>query len=425
MKDAFALTKSLTNVTRSRDVCCLMIPVWSMVWPFVRANPTNLKSRSLSAVTSNAEEAHLMGFRWVCVRWSILLQYICINSFSHALLPTLLTPTRPVDFEHISRAGTCTSIEKNGHRRELFWGPLEQPSIMIQLVSLLVTTGNVDVADTNNETVESSNYDESAASWKKVSNDLGTLKLERDEVVRILDANTVKMKRSGLVSFAAVQTPSASNKFRFPDCMEKSPSSKVRMVLRAGQKVGIRFVEDAGGSRPRAALVFRDDGAFVNGELVRSGFARPVSRGRDVSERLVPGLTESLAFLYRDAQDRGIGMHLVCKEIEGTMIAADDQFEPLEATLQTRWGSDGGQPFIQQKDAPKVKPSNPGDKRGCSDFETYEDALRWYEKYAPYYGDVAKLDRNNDGIPCPGLAHTTNQDMYRMKVPSRQSASSQ
>lgn len=28
----------------------------------------------------------------------------------------------------------------------------------------------------------------------------------------------------------------------------------------------------------------------------------------------------------------------------------------------------------------------------------------------PFYGDVAKLDRDGDGVPCPGLPHTSNQD---------------
>jgi hypothetical protein len=59
-----------------------------------------------------------------------------------------------------------------------------------------------------------------------------------------------------------------------------------------------------------------------------------------------------------------------------------------------------------------------GDSAGCSDFSSYEDALRWYEKYFPFYGDVAKLDRNGDGVPCPGLPHTKVAEMYRMKVPS-------
>jgi hypothetical protein len=58
------------------------------------------------------------------------------------------------------------------------------------------------------------------------------------------------------------------------------------------------------------------------------------------------------------------------------------------------------------------------DSSGCSDFRAYEDAFRWYETYFPFYGDVAKLDRNGDGVPCPGLPHTKVPEKYRMKVPS-------
>jgi hypothetical protein len=51
------------------------------------------------------------------------------------------------------------------------------------------------------------------------------------------------------------------------------------------------------------------------------------------------------------------------------------------------------------------------------DFEAYEDELRWFEIYKPYYGNVAKLDRNGNGVPCPGLPHTSTQEKYQMKVP--------
>ena len=39
-------------------------------------------------------------------------------------------------------------------------------------------------------------------------NDLKAIQFKSDEVVRVLDANTVKLKKIGLVSFAGVQTPS-------------------------------------------------------------------------------------------------------------------------------------------------------------------------------------------------------------------------
>jgi len=248
-------------------------------------------------------------------------------------------------------------------------------------------------------------------------------KLQYDEVVRILDPNTVKLKRSGLVSFAAVATPSGyKSNFQFPDCMSKSPSSKARQLLPAGAKVGIRFLDtESNSSKPRAALIVTNDGTLVNSELVRTGFARPVSRGREACEEILPGLTQQLNSLQQEAQDRGVGMYMNCdKQADATSIALDDQFEPLEFTVETQWGDDGGKPIVQQRQGNMKRPTNPGDTKGCSDFDYYEDALRWYEKYAPWYGDVAKLDPDHDEIPCPGLPHTKDQSRYRMKVPSSQ-----
>ena len=51
----------------------------------------------------------------------------------------------------------------------------------------------------------------------------------------------------------------------------------------------------------------------------------------------------------------------------------------------------------------KAIPANPGDIKNCPDFTTYDEAKRWFDTYYPYYGDVAKLDGNNDGIPCEKL----------------------
>ena len=48
-------------------------------------------------------------------------------------------------------------------------------------------------------------------------------------------------------------------------------------------------------------------------------------------------------------------------------------------------------------------PSNPGDAKDCSDFGTWAEAQAWYEKYLPYYGDVANLDADDDGIACESL----------------------
>lgn len=52
---------------------------------------------------------------------------------------------------------------------------------------------------------------------------------------------------------------------------------------------------------------------------------------------------------------------------------------------------------------PATRPANPGDTKNCSDFRTYAEANAWFRKYFPYYGDIARLDADHDGIPCESL----------------------
>jgi hypothetical protein len=48
-------------------------------------------------------------------------------------------------------------------------------------------------------------------------------------------------------------------------------------------------------------------------------------------------------------------------------------------------------------------PGNPGDSKNCGDFATYAEAQAWFDTYFPLYGDVAKLDRDGNLIPCESL----------------------
>ena len=60
---------------------------------------------------------------------------------------------------------------------------------------------------------------------------------------------------------------------------------------------------------------------------------------------------------------------------------------------------------------------SPGDTKGCADFEFYEDAKRWFDTYYPLYGDVARLDRDGNGIPCEKLPHTPVAFRRKIKKP--------
>ncbi len=50
-----------------------------------------------------------------------------------------------------------------------------------------------------------------------------------------------------------------------------------------------------------------------------------------------------------------------------------------------------------------VVPANPGDTKNCSDFSTQSEAQAWHDFYFPYYGDVANLDGDGNGVACESL----------------------
>jgi len=49
------------------------------------------------------------------------------------------------------------------------------------------------------------------------------------------------------------------------------------------------------------------------------------------------------------------------------------------------------------------QPDNPGDTKNCGDFSNYSEAKTWFDTYYEYYGDVAKLDSDDDLEPCESL----------------------
>ena len=175
-------------------------------------------------------------------------------------------------------------------------------------------------------------------------------------------------------------------------------------------------------STSRVAWIVRDhDGTLINEELVRTGFAY-VRKG----SKSPPDVMADLIKLEHIASEEGLGIYASCKNGPNGGVEEEEHNENDDRERQLRTAN-----FVAQFEplddnaadsATTSIPLNPGDSRGCSDFVTYEEALNWYETYAPYYGDVAKLDRNGDGVPCPGLPHITNGEKYRIKRPNSSSS---
>lgn len=197
-----------------------------------------------------------------------------------------------------------------------------------------------------------------------------------DRVVRVLDDGSIKLKNAGVVSLEGVKLPKNQG---FPNCLYVTPASKLSQLLPA--KTIVR-VESS--SNSVVTLIRDSDNVIVNDRIIELGYAKASSKAR-----------ASLKALEAAARENERGIFQSCTG------AFQAKFDPLRAPVE-----------------PPV-PRNPGDRVGCSDFTFYEDALKYYETYFDLYGDVARLDRNGDGVPCPGLPHTVNAELYRIKKPTR------
>ena len=203
-----------------------------------------------------------------------------------------------------------------------------------------------------------------------------------DVVVRVMDADRVKLERAGVVRLAGVRTPTRD----VPVCYNREPGVKARAMLPRGTKVN---VEDVNGDADIVA-----GGKSVSETLVRDGYSYATPRRRrasDGEDYLGSVLAEAEAAAKRDQR----GLWRPCGDASPVVPVAtfdDIDFQPT--------------PTKDYGDAPAKYKS-------CAEFEFYEDALAIFER-APE--SVRKrLDRDGDGVPCPGLPHTTDQERYRFK----------
>jgi endonuclease YncB( thermonuclease family) len=274
---------------------------------------------------------------------------------------------------------------------------------------------------------------------------LSRYKARADTVTRVIDSSTVQLTTLGYVKLDTVR--GAGTTFVMPECLDKAPSYKLKGLLSKGTAVKVydlttntdnKAGESSDAGPKRVWIVRSSDELIVNRELVRSGFAFVRKGGYTSNTNIPQEVVQELNQLEMNARRDGLGIFKICnsnlnsdtdlqqstQNSDNSASASDffvAEFEPLEYTTQTKWSDDGGTTVVLPKQSPSSNnnpPNNPGDIKGCSDFQTFEDALGYYEMYYPYYGDVAKLDRRGNGVPCSGLPHTKNMDRYRMKRPN-------
>ena len=381
----------------------------------------------------------------LCLVFCFLFVFPCNNNSDGLIITHVSMPTLPSEFHSISgdtiQETSTTNYVHNSIGTHHQWTGVLLLSLLQQHDDDVF--GSTQRNTKRNEFLSTASSSSSSLTTaittdEKIKVKFNGKSFERDKVVRILDANTIQLKNKGVVKLAGVRMPSVSSgtnsNFQFPECFTYSPSYKIRQLL---PKNTIVKIETQGGvttnTVPQVVLIRNDDSLVVNEELVKTGFA--VVKTGFAKQQLSPASSSSslstidaddLTALQESARSNGLGIFSKCNAENDDGVAAESfvaEFEPLERTMETVYLSDGGKRVLRDETTTTTfskenPPRNPGDTKGCSDFETYEDALQWYETYQPYFGDVAKLDRDRDGVPCPGLPHTSNQQRYRMKVPT-------
>lgn len=233
-----------------------------------------------------------------------------------------------------------------------------------------------------------------------------------DRVERVVDGDTIVLSSLGKTRLIGMNTPEtvapAQRRGAPPDCYGPEASAKTKQLLPVGTAVNIELDKEPQDKfgRSLAYVYVAKDGAFVNGDLVKSGFARAKAYPPNVRYKA------QFSALEAEAKAEGRGLWGSCADAKPT---SGKGFDPQRATASAPAAA---KPVQQpktpaerkQKEAvaretefPPAALDNPGDVKNCADFRSYAEAREWYDRYFPRFGDVAKLDGNGDGIPCNGL----------------------
>jgi micrococcal nuclease len=185
--------------------------------------------------------------------------------------------------------------------------------------------------------------------------------VQRDRVDHVVDGDTVRLAGLGRVRLIGVDTPEVYFK---TECYGRQASDFTKRLLPPGTPVTYRFDVERRDRYGRALAYLYKGSTFVNAELVRRGYAVPLT--------IPPNVRYAHRFvaLSRAARIGGRGLW-----------AAGACATP----------------------APPANPATSGDK-DCSDFSSQAEAQRYYEAKGGPAVDPDRLDGDHDGKACDSLS---------------------
>jgi len=236
-------------------------------------------------------------------------------------------------------------------------------------------------------------------------------------VDRVVDGDTIIARSLGRARLIGINTPEtvapAQQQGAPPQCFGPEASRRLKELLPAGTRVRLETDVAPTDKYGRSLVyVYREpDYLFINGALVEGGFARAKSYKPNVQ---YAGLFDSL---QKDAEQGHRGLWGACanedkpavkrpamRATDGPVVSATMANAARPAVSKSAAMLTEAPPAVTTEPSmPGGKLANPGDTKNCADFKTYAEAKSWYDTYFPFYGDVAKLDGNRDGIPCESL----------------------
>jgi micrococcal nuclease len=184
--------------------------------------------------------------------------------------------------------------------------------------------------------------------------------VHRDRIDRVVDGDTVRLVGLGRARLIGVDTPEVYFK---TECYGRQASAFTERMLARGTAVSYRYDVEHRDRYGRALVYLYKRSTFVNVELVRRGYAVPLTIPPNVR------YAERFLALSRAARTAGRGL----------------------------WGADAC-----AGDA-GTKPTVTGDK-DCADFGSQAEAQRYYEAKGGPAADPDRLDADHDGTACDSLS---------------------
>ncbi len=208
-------------------------------------------------------------------------------------------------------------------------------------------------------------------------------------VVEVVDGDTIKIARDGrteTLRLIGLDTPETKDPRRPVQCFGEEASARAKKLL-SGKKIRITQdpTQDTRDKYGRMLVyVWTEDGTLYNYRMILDGYAHEYTY--DVPYQ------QQARFKKAEAQARQAG-----RGFWSPKTCGGDTKQPAERGAES-------QPAKPPRPQAPPASGNDGVDKDCSDFDTQQEAQRYFESQGgSATNDVDRLDGNSDGAACESL----------------------